>query len=114
MTASAQKLTFAVTAALNGSTNPFTHKPHSQRYKDILKKRNDLPVAGKMAEFLEVRPFLLLSLRTQVFQKNQFVVVVGETGSGKTTQIPQYVAYADMAQRSKRRIACTQPRRVAE
>lgn len=44
-----------VTAALNGAVNPFTKRPHSQRYKDILKKRNALPVAGKMAEFLEVR-----------------------------------------------------------
>lgn len=36
---------------------------------------------------------------------------MGETGSGKTTQIPQFLiegGYAD-----KKGIACTQPRRVA-
>ena len=103
-----------VRKALDGAVNPFTKRAHTQRYKDILSKRNDLPVAGKMAEFLKV------------FQANQFVVgassratsslieaVVGETGSGKTTQIPQYVAYADLAQQRRKRIACTQPRRVA-
>jgi ATP-dependent RNA helicase DHX8/PRP22 len=38
-------------------------------------------------------------------------VVVGETGSGKTTQMTQYLAEAGLADRGK--IGCTQPRRVA-
>ncbi|GIQ90495.1 hypothetical protein KIPB_013309, partial [Kipferlia bialata] len=42
---------------------------------------------------------------------HQFLVVVGETGSGKTTQLTQYLAEAGYA--SKGVIACTQPRRVA-
>ncbi|KAF8263614.1 pre-mRNA-splicing factor ATP-dependent RNA helicase PRP43 [Lactarius quietus] len=39
--------------------------------------------------------------------------MVGETGSGKTTQIPQFVVYSDMPQTKNKVIACTQPRRVA-
>ncbi len=49
--------------------------------------------------------------------------MIGETGSGKTTQIPQFVAYSDLPNTQKtkgadgilapRMIACTQPRRVA-
>ena len=44
-------------------------------------------------------------------QDNQVLVVVGETGSGKTTQLPQYlheVGYSKVGA-----IGCTQPRRVA-
>ena len=44
---------------------------------------------------------------------NQYrvLVVIGETGSGKTTQITQYLVDAGYANRGK--IACTQPRRMA-
>jgi ATP-dependent RNA helicase DHX8/PRP22 len=42
---------------------------------------------------------------------NQMLVVIGETGSGKTTQMTQYLAEAGYTSRGK--IGCTQPRRVA-
>jgi len=44
-------------------------------------------------------------------RQNQVVIVTGETGSGKTTQLPKICLEAGMGKR--RRIACTQPRRVA-
>jgi ATP-dependent RNA helicase DHX8/PRP22 len=42
---------------------------------------------------------------------NQILIVQGETGSGKTTQLTQYLA--EMGFSSKGIIGCTQPRRVA-
>ncbi|XP_053689377.1 ATP-dependent RNA helicase DHX8 [Sabethes cyaneus] len=42
---------------------------------------------------------------------NQILIVIGETGSGKTTQITQYLAECGFIARGK--IGCTQPRRVA-
>ncbi|KAG1772411.1 P-loop containing nucleoside triphosphate hydrolase protein [Suillus occidentalis] len=39
--------------------------------------------------------------------------MVGETGSGKTTQIPQFVAYSDLPHIKNKIVACTQTRRVA-
>ena len=43
--------------------------------------------------------------------ENQILVVIGETGSGKTTQMTQYLAESGYT--TKGRIGCTQPRRVA-
>uniref|UniRef100_A0A7S0I880 RNA helicase n=1 Tax=Micromonas pusilla TaxID=38833 RepID=A0A7S0I880_MICPS len=48
----------------------------------------------------------------QAVEDHQVVVIVGETGSGKTTQIPQYMWEAGFA-KGDSKIGCTQPRRVA-
>lgn len=44
-------------------------------------------------------------------RENQVLVVIGETGSGKTTQIPRFLYDAGLAKGGL--VACTQPRRVA-
>uniref|UniRef100_A0A3B4YQQ3 ATP-dependent RNA helicase DHX8 n=1 Tax=Seriola lalandi dorsalis TaxID=1841481 RepID=A0A3B4YQQ3_SERLL len=65
----------------------------------ILQQRESLPI------------FKLKEQLTQAVHDNQILIVVGETGSGKTTQITQYLAEAGYTSRGK--IGCTQPRRVA-
>ena len=47
----------------------------------------------------------------RAFRDNQVLVVIGETGSGKTTQMTQYLAEAGYSATGM--IGCTQPRRVA-
>ncbi|OJD37919.1 pre-mrna-splicing factor atp-dependent rna helicase prp43 [Diplodia corticola] len=70
--------------AEDGPNNPFTGQPLS-----------------KKDEFLHM------------YQSTQILVFVGETGSGKTTQIPQFVLFDDLPQMQGKMVACTQPRRVA-
>lgn len=57
-----------------GDFNPFNQRPFSNRYREIFEVRKKLPVHQQMDEFLKM------------FNANQFVVLSGETGSGKTTQ----------------------------
>ena len=47
----------------------------------------------------------------QVIRQNQVVIVCGETGSGKTTQLPQICIDLGLADKGK--IGHTQPRRLA-
>jgi ATP-dependent helicase HrpA len=64
---------------------------------------------------LEFPPELPISSRaeeiTAAIQEHGVVILAGETGSGKTTQIPKMCLAAGRGQHG--RIACTQPRRVA-
>jgi len=60
-------------------------------------------------EFLPI--FKLRNELLQAIKDNQVLIVIGETGSGKTTQITQYIAEAGYTSRGV--IGCTQPRRVA-
>eukprot|EP01116_Phalansterium_solitarium_P017382 TRINITY_DN4265_c0_g1_i1.p1 TRINITY_DN4265_c0_g1~~TRINITY_DN4265_c0_g1_i1.p1 ORF type:complete len:701 (+),score=266.70 TRINITY_DN4265_c0_g1_i1:75-2177(+) len=80
--------------------NPWNGKPYSQRYYDILEKRKKLPVWEQKEQFLEL------------MRNNQVIVFVGETGSGKTTQIPQFMCDYGFL-KNKQMVGCTQPRRVA-
>ncbi|KEG11287.1 putative ATP-dependent RNA helicase [Trypanosoma grayi] len=77
--------------------NPFTGQPFSPRYYEILAHRITLPVYEK-AELLK-----------QHVRDHQVVLLVGETGSGKTTQVPHFIAEMELPGL----IACTQPRRIA-
>ncbi|TFY61068.1 hypothetical protein EVG20_g7198 [Dentipellis fragilis] len=90
-----------VQRAMEHELNAFTKKPHSAQYMKILTARKKLPVFAQMEEFYNM------------FTKHQIIIVVGETGSGKTTQIPQFVAYSDLPHTKGKLVACTQPRRVA-
>ena len=92
-----------------GDVNPFTKQPHSAQYKKILEVRKKLPVFAQMQEFYDmvsgfrsdhergrsesasgilhprsIRTWLILPAHK--FTENQIIVMVGETGSGKTTQ----------------------------
>lgn len=51
----------------------------------------------------------------RLLNENQSLVIVGETGSGKTTQIPKWCAEycASKSETKQLCVACTQPRRVA-
>lgn len=70
----------------------------------------------KAASIDETRKSLpIYQFRDQILQAvedHQILIIVGETGSGKTTQIPQYLHEAGYSKNGLK-IGCTQPRRVA-
>ena len=67
--------------------------------KSIQEQREYLPIYSVRDELLSV------------IRENQVTIIVGETGSGKTTQLTQYLYEEGYA--TEGMIGCTQPRRVA-
>mmetsp|Transcript_11503 Transcript_11503/g.25251 ORF Transcript_11503/g.25251 Transcript_11503/m.25251 type:complete len:999 (-) Transcript_11503:105-3101(-) len=67
--------------------------------KSIKEQRESLPICRLKREL------------TSAMTENQVLVVIGETGSGKTTQMTQYMHELGITKNGM--IGCTQPRRVA-
>ena len=67
------------------NVNPWNYKPYTNRYYEILETRKKLPA-------WEARDQL-----TDLVKKHQCIILQGETGSGKTTQIPQFLLEAGYA-----------------
>merc|ERR1719266_2992277 len=80
---------------IGGSKGSFGKKTNMT----ILEQRQSLPIYKLKDELI------------RAINDNQILIVVGETGSGKTTQMTQYICEAGFSSRGK--IGCTQPRRVA-
>lgn len=82
-----------------------THMKKSEGASDFSKTKT-------LAEQREYLPaFAVREDLLRVIRENQVVIVVGETGSGKTTQLTQFL-HEDGYSKSGM-IGCTQPRRVA-
>eukprot|EP00762_Andalucia_godoyi_P000346 ANDGO_03194.mRNA.1 putative pre-mRNA-splicing factor ATP-dependent RNA helicase mog-4 len=100
--------------------DPSRHKvlfsAHSSEVLPGRKDPNYVPPPPKSFVIKKERERLpIFQFRTQLMdaiRENQIVIVIGETGSGKTTQLTQYL-YEDGYCANGQKIGCTQPRRVA-
>lgn len=88
---------------------------NTNKFSEHMKKSEGASSFSQSKTLREQREFLpAFAVREdllRVIRDNQVVIVVGETGSGKTTQLTQFLyedGYGDVG-----KIGCTQPRRVA-
>ncbi|GMS97289.1 hypothetical protein PENTCL1PPCAC_19464, partial [Pristionchus entomophagus] len=74
----------------------FANELKLKKILELRRTQRDLPIAVRREEIL------------QLLEKNQVLIVAGDTGCGKSTQVPQYLLAASYSG-----ICCTQPRRIA-
>uniref|UniRef100_A0A3P9HF04 ATP-dependent DNA/RNA helicase DHX36 n=1 Tax=Oryzias latipes TaxID=8090 RepID=A0A3P9HF04_ORYLA len=79
------------------------NKTFELKYKEMLKFREKLPSYSKKEDLVEL------------INSNRVLVVSGETGCGKTTQVTQFILddYINRGVGSLCRVVCTQPRRIS-
>jgi len=99
--AAEEQIEFISDEIVAGNLTTAETKPKKPSQKESLAEvRKSLPVFPYREQIIEA------------VTAYQCLVIVGETGSGKTTQIPQYLHEAGFTADGKK-IGCTQPRRVA-
>lgn len=99
-----QFVDFGLEDLMEGDDSNQKDNKELERILSLDEVKKSLPVYTYRDEFL------------QAIGSNQVLIVVGETGSGKTTQLPQYLheaGYSKDNQGNPLIIGCTQPRRVA-
>ncbi|OUM60754.1 hypothetical protein PIROE2DRAFT_62934 [Piromyces sp. E2] len=92
-----------------------TDKEQENKRKRKIKKSDAVSSFARSKTIREQREFLpVFAVREEllnVIRDNQVIIIVGETGSGKTTQLTQYLHEDGYSKHGI--IGCTQPRRVA-
>ncbi|OAY81438.1 putative ATP-dependent RNA helicase YTHDC2 [Ananas comosus] len=73
----------------------------SAQLKKVMEDRSKLPIAS------------FKDAITSSLEKHQVVLISGETGCGKTTQVPQYILDCMWGKGETCKIVCTQPRRIS-
>ncbi|CAA0831462.1 DEA(D/H)-box RNA helicase family protein [Striga hermonthica] len=88
----------------------------SLRMRNMQRTWQESPEGRRMMEFRKSLPSFREKERLlQAIARNQVVVISGETGCGKTTQLPQYILESEIesGRGAFCSIICTQPRRIS-
>ncbi|XP_037535032.1 3'-5' RNA helicase YTHDC2 [Nematolebias whitei] len=93
--------TYDKNRACGGLNNGIPMVPQKRTPSELDKFRCSLPAHKHREEIVKL------------IRENRVVIVVGETGSGKTTQIPQFLLEDCSENGQPCRMFCTQPRRLA-
>ncbi|KAI9789082.1 MAG: Cyclin-dependent kinase catalytic subunit [Candelina submexicana] len=104
-----QNINFIMDSRIEGDAKALTKEQRflQEQLRAAEKKAASLEETRKSLPIYGYREQLLAAV-----ENFQVIIIVGETGSGKTTQIPQYLHEAGYT-KDGLKVGCTQPRRVA-
>ncbi|KAF8425898.1 hypothetical protein EV426DRAFT_594191 [Tirmania nivea] len=74
---------------------------NSRPYRDMLDYRKQLPIWSFKDEILNA------------LDKEQVIIICGETGCGKSTQVPAFILENELSNGRACRVYCTEPRRIS-
>ncbi|MBW0460887.1 hypothetical protein O181_000602 [Austropuccinia psidii MF-1] len=84
-----------------GLRNEFALRQQWQSYQNMLAYRASLPIAAYRSEIINA------------VQLNQVILLCGETGCGKSTQLPAFILEHELFNGRPVKVFCTEPRRIS-
>lgn len=104
-----QRLNFLMSETMGGDGEVMSREKREmmERISAAEAKANSIEATRKSLPIYQFRDQII-----EAVKQYQVLIIVGETGSGKTTQLPQYLHEAGFTDDGMK-IGCTQPRRVA-
>ncbi|EEC67153.1 hypothetical protein OsI_34001 [Oryza sativa Indica Group] len=106
----------STSSSVTESTKDIDKERLSSELRDIQNSRKMMPSARSMQSFRDKLPaFKMREEFLKAVAANQVLVISGETGCGKTTQLPQFILEEeiDNLRGADCSIICTQPRRIS-
>ncbi|KAL4071050.1 P-loop containing nucleoside triphosphate hydrolase protein [Scleroderma citrinum] len=79
----------------------FNERQSRVAYKEMLTHRDSLPIAKYRQQIIDT------------LEQSQILVLCGETGCGKSTQVPAFILEDQLSRGSPCKIFCTEPRRIS-
>lgn len=79
----------------------FQTRQSTPAYQQMLSRRNDLPIAQYRKHIIEI------------LEESQVLVLSGETGCGKSTQVPSFILEDQLSKGKPCKVYCTEPRRIS-
>ncbi|OBZ78804.1 putative helicase C15C4.05 [Grifola frondosa] len=79
----------------------FMARQASPSYQEMLRQRNQLPIARYREDIISL------------LEMSQVLVLSGETGCGKSTQVPAFILEDQLSKGRNCKIYCTEPRRIS-
>lgn len=79
----------------------WSRKSSSTAFRKMLAVRTSLPIFHFKSKILES------------IDRSRVLILVSETGSGKSTQLPSYIVEHELSQGRRCKVYCTQPRRIS-
>ncbi|KAK3052761.1 hypothetical protein LTR09_006244 [Extremus antarcticus] len=116
--ASNKRLNGAASGASTPVTRPQTPTPKSQdisqSLQDLWSRKVATPSHQRMLlARMNLPMYHSKAIALETIGQNQVTIIVGDTGSGKSTQLPQFLLEHELSHGRQCKIYCTEPRRIS-
>lgn len=98
----------------SSSAGPSAHAPDTEQLKEIWQMKSEAPAYQQMLRSrMNLPMFQFKEAALAAVEQNQVTIICGETGCGKSTQMPAFILEHQLQLGRACKVYCTEPRRIS-